>query len=315
MMIRRGTWTIRRLVIGGVVCALAACGPGRESPPPEIVVGVIVADDGGAWGDAVPTDGFGAGRDVRIVREEADGAAAVGDAVRRQIAAGTSVILCLGEACGSAIMAEAPRHRETRFVAVPTVRSSENLDGVELNGAGAGYLAGVAASVASEPRAPIGLLVGSPNPWFDEVVRGFEAGVAASRSGPHPLLRTRDIADLHEAGVAVALVSPSAEFSPIEVVATPYAILADGDPADLGRAGVVGVVRVDRREALRRVLTDAISDVVTGGQRVFGLESGLVDLELDPAAPVFANETFPRRMEEAREAVLSGIVAVESFGL
>jgi basic membrane lipoprotein Med (substrate-binding protein (PBP1-ABC) superfamily) len=309
------------VTVSGVVALWAAalavtCGPGPAPENPEIVIGVIVVGgDGQRWADAFSTDALGGGRIVREDRRRLEGSDAVGDTIRRQVSDGAEIVLCLGRACSAAVMAEAPRHRGTRFVSVPPVRSSPNLSGVELRGAGAGYLAGVAASVVSDSRRPVGLLEGSPDPWFDEVARGFEEGVAAASPARRRVVRTNDVLGLVEAGVTIALVSPTATWTTPETTGAPAAILADGRPEDLERPGVVGVVLADRGELLRRAVQGALDGGFARGRRVYGLESGFVDLRLDLAVPEFAGEAFRQRMDEARAAVLSGIVAVESFGM
>lgn len=221
-------------------------------------------------------------------------------------------VVCVGEACAAVLLVEAVRWPGTAFVTVPAVRPGDNLAAIELRGAGAGYLAGLVAAELVESRGSVGVLGDAFDDFGSSVAAGFEAGAADFSNGRVDIQWSSATGPSGEFDAVLCL--PGCDPEQAGALGGPV-ILVDGTRSDLQRAQVAAVVTVDRAGALRAVAVSALEGSFEGNSHVFGLREGTVEVLLHPERPELATAEFRERLDRARDAVLAGFVAIESFGL
>lgn len=323
--------TRRRLLwfaaTGLVAAAAIGCGRGSEPPPQPAVRSLQVrllvsAQASGLWQREAAR---GLDRIASELSATVDRHPAADASIGRQlveVGGGNlpDLVFCVGADFANLLFTEAASHPDVAFVLVPGRGHADNVAGVELLPAGAGYVAGVVAANLRSSRV-VGVLRGSGGEWLEDLESGFLAGFRSVRSGARTAVVESGPGgpwELAAAGAEIALLATEGEEEGTLAAAHDAGVLlvaADSAMLDRDPDVVAAAVHVDLAEAMVRLAREVQSGTFTGGVYAFDLGSGVLDVQLNPTLPGNQLPSLREALEVARSEVTAGIVEMEGLGI
>jgi basic membrane lipoprotein Med (substrate-binding protein (PBP1-ABC) superfamily) len=236
-----------------------------------------------------------------------------------QGADGIELVFCVGPGFEQALYTEAPAFPETGFVILPGAPGGGNVAGVELRTGGAGYVAGVAASLLSEGGG-VGIVRGTGGEWLDGLEEGFIRGVHRGNPEiiPRTVTRPGGPRNLAAEQVDVALyASDRAEEVVIQEAraAGMWLVVCDLGLLDSEPEVVAAAVHLDVAEAMVRLAREVRDGTFAGGRHTFDLGSGVVDVVLNRDLAPAADPEMAEAVEAARSEAITGIAELEKLGM